>query len=88
MAACGGQRASVTPTPQAAGLGELAYVQNGDLWLKSLPDGQPKRITTSGQASYPRWSPSGEWPTCGAGHDVWVVRQDGSGRRKLDGFGR
>ncbi len=76
------------PTPQATIPGTLAYVQNGDLWLKSLPDGEPKRITTSAQASYPRWSPSGDWLTFGDGHDDWVVRQDGSSRRKLDGFGR
>jgi Tol biopolymer transport system component len=84
--ACGGHRESVAPTPAHAGLGKLAYVQDSDIWLKSLPDGQPQRITTSAQASSPRWFLSGEWLTFGDGQTTWVVREDGTGLRKLDGF--
>ena len=34
-----------TPIPDDARLGWLAYVLDGDIWIKYLPDGQPQRIT-------------------------------------------
>src|SRR5262245_48911987 len=51
---------SPTP-PQLDKAGTLAYVQGGDVWARSLPDGPARRLTTSGDASAPRWSPSGNW---------------------------
>ncbi|MPZ50528.1 MAG: hypothetical protein GEU75_14730 [Dehalococcoidia bacterium] len=45
----------------AGSLGKLAYIQNGDLWVKAVPDGQTLRLTSSGEAAYPQWSPSGDW---------------------------
>ena len=53
----------LTPTPMPAGvdLGTVAYVQNGDIWLKRLPDGAPQRITDDGVNREPLWSPSGRW---------------------------
>ena len=44
-------------------LGNLAYVDNGDIWIKTLPDGEPLRITDDGVNTEPSWSPSGEWLT-------------------------
>jgi Tol biopolymer transport system component len=52
----------VTPIPPAPpDLGRLAYVQGGDIWIKTLPVGTPQRLTTDGHNSSPRWSPSGQW---------------------------
>ena len=50
-----------TPIPDDARLGWLAYVLDGDIWIKFLPDGQPQRITDDGVNDMPRWSPSGRW---------------------------
>ncbi len=51
-----------TPTPPAPlELGRLAYIQGGDVWIKTLPSGTPQRLTTDGHNSSPRWSPSGQW---------------------------
>lgn len=54
---------TLTPTPFAedADLGWLVYVLDGDIWIKSLPDGQPQRVTYDGVDDSPRWSPSGRW---------------------------
>jgi Tol biopolymer transport system component len=46
-------------------LGKLAYIRDGDLWVKVVPDGTPRRLTSDGKASYPRWSPSGEYVLVG-----------------------
>jgi Tol biopolymer transport system component len=51
----------VTPTPAPLDLGQLAYVQGGDIWVKALPDGKPLRLTTDGRNREPRWAPSGDW---------------------------
>ena len=42
-------------------LGNLAYVDQGDIWIKALPDGEPLRITEDGVNTEPNWSHSGEW---------------------------
>lgn len=75
-------------------LGKVAYIQNGDVWVKVLPDGEAHRLTTDGRNSHPRWSPSGEWLAFRKwkvrGPDrmispmtTWVMRADGSGSRAL-----
>lgn len=73
-----------TSTP-APSLGKLAYVQGGDIWVKTLPDGKPLRLTTDGRNSTPRWSPSGRWIAFRKGEygQVWVMHADGSDARSL-----
>jgi Tol biopolymer transport system component len=48
-----------TATPVPANLGKLAYLQEGDIWVKDLPDGHARQLTTGGHSREPRWSPSG-----------------------------
>jgi len=77
-----------TPSPittPTANLGKLAYVKGGDIWVKTLPDGEPQRLTTDARNSDPRWSPSGEWLAFRKGEfkQVWVMRADGSDARSL-----
>lgn len=54
------QSAMPAAAPQPT-LGRLAYVQGGDIWYRDLPDGDPHRLTASGENERPRWSPSGRW---------------------------
>jgi Tol biopolymer transport system component len=65
------QAASLLPV----NLGRLAYVQGGDIWVKTLPDGKPQRLTTDGRNRDPRWSPSGDWIAFRKDSQV-VVRQE------------
>lgn len=71
-----------------AGLGKVAFIRQGDLWVKSLPAGPERQLTKGGSASSPRWSASGEWilywkgPPADPGDiGVRVIRADGSGNR-------
>ncbi len=63
VAALGACQATVCapPTPTPPDLGRLAYIQGGDIWVKALPGGQPRRLTTDGHNRAPAWSPSGNW---------------------------
>ena len=73
-----------TPTPTPS-LGKLAYVQGGDIWVKTLPDGEPQRLTTDGRNREPRWSPSGQWLAFRKGeHQVWLMSADGNDARSLN----
>lgn len=59
---------------QGAGpLGKVAYVQGGDLWVKALPDGPPRRLTTDVDVSYPTWSASGRWLSFKSKDTLWAV---------------
>jgi Tol biopolymer transport system component len=90
LVACSGSDQTVgekEPTGTAApeptvtsgvGLGKVAYVQGGDIWVKALPDGEPLRLTNDGINSEPRWSQSGQWLASRKGDDqVWVMGADG-----------
>ena len=72
-----------TSSPAPAALGTLAYIQQGDLWVRDLPAGTPRRLTSSGHASAPRWSPSGDWLAYCAGGQLSVLRADATDRRTL-----
>jgi Tol biopolymer transport system component len=41
--------------------GRVAYVVDGNLIIKELPDGEPRQITYEGNVSIPIWSATGEW---------------------------
>lgn len=70
---------------QESRLGRLAYVQGSDVWVKTLPDGEPRRLTDDGRNSQPRWSPSGEWLAFHKGkYQTWVIRSDGTNARPLN----
>ncbi len=74
----------VTISPELD-LGKLAYIQGGDIWVKSLPTGQPQRLTTDGHHHEPRWSSSGQWLAFRTGESqVWVMRADGSAHHPLN----
>jgi len=40
--------------------GRVAYVVDGNLFIKELPDGEPRQITNENNVHRPEWSPTGE----------------------------
>jgi Tol biopolymer transport system component len=75
-----------TPLP-GSDLGKLAWVQDGDIWIRVLPDGGPVRLTEDGRASEPRWSASGEWLAFRRDVEVWLIRADGRDAYPVDSRG-
>ncbi len=66
--------------------GRITYSALARVWVQSLPDGDPRRLTTasSGTEHTPSWSPDGRsvaWVTWqdGVGGHVWRAPADGSG---------
>ncbi len=65
-------------------LGLLAYVQSGDIYLKSMPQGQPRRLTWDGLNSTPRISPSGKWLAFRKGDgDLWAIESNGQSAHQI-----
>lgn len=82
---------SLTASISAPGpLGKLAYVQGGDIWVKDLLDGEPRRLTHDGNNHEPRWSPSGEWlafrkvVSRSGPVELWVMSADGGKNIRLN----
>src|SRR5262249_52308569 len=42
---------------------KLAFVRDGNIWIKRLPDEVPVQLIQGGGAERPEWSPSGHWLT-------------------------
>lgn len=83
---------AVAATPQPSvdaipALGRLAYVQGGDIWVRTLPDSEARRLTADGRNREPRWSPSGEWLSFRKDGGLWLMRADGAGSRPLGDAG-
>lgn len=68
---------------EQANIGKVAYIQQGNLWIKSLPDGSAKQFTTDGLASIPRWSVSGKWLLFQKKNQLWVTGSDGRNCRMV-----
>ncbi len=54
-------------------MGKLAYIQDGDVWARNLPDGEPRRLTEDGSHTTPRWSPSAHWLASRQGQQLWLT---------------
>ncbi len=63
--------------------GWLAYIHDGDVWARRLPDGEPQRLTEDGRNSTPSWSPSGDWLAFCKEDEVWVMRADGTDAHRV-----
>lgn len=65
---------------------QLAFVAFDRLWIRDLPDGAPRRVTTMEAGEYsPVWSPDGKslgWVSWddNAGGQIWKVTADGRSR--------
>jgi serine/threonine protein kinase/Tol biopolymer transport system component len=61
-------------------VGQTAF--NGQLWGLPVLGGPPRRLgDAAGQAA--AWSPDGQTIVYGDGHDLWLMRSDGSDSHKL-----
>jgi len=61
-------------------VGQTAF--NGPLWAVPVLGGSPRRLgETAGQAA--AWSPDGQTIVYSDGHDLWLMRSDGSDSHKL-----
>jgi Tol biopolymer transport system component/DNA-binding CsgD family transcriptional regulator len=76
---------------QSDRLGKLAYIVDGNLWVRSLPSGRPLQLTSDHAAMGPKWSASGAWlsyahgpPADPADIGPRVVRADGAGERRFE----
>ena len=70
--------------------GERIVYQNEDeLWIADTARTDSTQITDNGYVANrdPAWSPDGEWiawtPLPGDGQELWIMRSDGSDKRKL-----
>jgi hypothetical protein len=83
-----GSSPAATVAPSSS-LGKIAYVLDGDIWTKTLPNGAPHNIThltaadRAANTTYwrPAWSPSGAWLIVWKGKQPGVMRSDGSDAR-------
>ncbi|MGQ9712332.1 MAG: TolB family protein [Desulfotomaculales bacterium] len=72
--------------PPAAG--RVAWVVEGKLWVKDLPDGKARQLAAGENISRPAWSPTGRWLLFRRGEDLWLVGIDrGEARRVAQGVG-
>ena len=71
----------------------LVFVALGDLWIKSLPDGVPRRLVEAEDETFfltPSWHPDGgsiayaTWSDRARGH-LWTVSADGGLPKRLTG---
>jgi dipeptidyl aminopeptidase/acylaminoacyl peptidase len=66
---------------QTALTGEIAYVQEGNIWVRDLATGQARQLTTDGQSILPAWTPDGQSLIFVSGRDgnseLYRMRPDG-----------
>jgi Tol biopolymer transport system component len=76
---------ATTPTPAVAavGFGRVAYVENGNLWVRDLQEDQARQLTNTGKASQPRWSASGELISYCDNDTLHVLAANGSPQKTL-----
>ena len=64
--------------------GKPAYIHNGNVWIKTLPDGMARQVSQTGGAESPQWSPSGNWLVFREGQKTVLVPMAGE-RIEIDG---
>ncbi|MEW6447222.1 MAG: hypothetical protein AB1426_03910 [Bacillota bacterium] len=65
------------------GVGRVAWVAEGRLWVKDLPDGKARHLAAGENISRPAWSPTGRWLLFRKGEELWLVGIDGGEARRV-----
>jgi dipeptidyl aminopeptidase/acylaminoacyl peptidase len=65
------------------GAGRVAWVAEGRLWVRDLPDGKATQLAAGENISRPAWSPTGRWLLFRRGEDLWLVGIDGGEARRV-----
>lgn len=69
----------------AQNVGRVAYVSNGNLYVRTLPTGRTEQLTRGGGTVAPRWSPSGDWVAYLDNDRLTVQRATGGRERVISG---
>jgi Tol biopolymer transport system component len=72
------------PQPPTTVTGKLAYIHDGNVWIRTLPDGVPRQISQNGGAEFPQWSSSGNWLVFSERQKTVLVSMTGE-RIEIDG---
>ncbi|HUW64986.1 MAG TPA: hypothetical protein VMW83_09870 [Spirochaetia bacterium] len=89
LAGCGPAAPPANPAntqPAFPGAGEIALVQNGNLFLLSAKDSRLHQLTAAGDVSQPGFSPDGQWLSFLTHEQLWLVRSDGSNLHQVTGL--
>lgn len=84
-AAVGAQAAVARAVPRAyfGTDGRIAFVRNGDIFSINLDGTALRRLTHSGRAAGPRWSPGGKLLAYLDHGNLWIMNADGSHKRQI-----
>ncbi|ACA59261.1 WD40 domain protein beta Propeller [Candidatus Desulforudis audaxviator MP104C] len=67
------ERISDLGAGKALAAGRVAWVAEGKLWVKDLPDGKARQLAAGEDISRPTWSPTSRWLLFRRGEDLWLV---------------
>jgi len=77
-------RISALATPTLRELGKIAYVSNGNIWIKNLPADTAWPLTSAGQNREPKWAASGNWLAYRSDRQVWIAAADGTNAHAIN----
>lgn len=83
---------SQEPRKSTRQFGSLAWIQNGALWIRRLPDGSPRALAAGNRLNSPKFSPSGRWilfqESAGEAPLLRLVSADGAQSKSWTNEGR
>lgn len=78
------EETKITSKNEEANTGMLAYIKNGNIYIKDLPNGQVKQLTTDGKNYNPSFSPSGQWIACYKNKKINLIQISSGETREIN----